>query len=531
MDLHQQIGTFSPLCEDDRIMRTNMVYFWMKTVLILVMAIFFSRVIFLTVIMGDHFGNLAQGNMIGKQKLNPIRGVISDKNGKPLAMNIDYLGRTVRFYPGGEITASIVGYLGKPSENDLKDCAVCNPEMTVGKAGIEKSFQNDLVGQPGEALVQESADGKNKIEIKRTESVAGKNIQTNIDIELQKTAFLAIKNKLQEIGKSGAVIITRVSGEVLALVSVPSFDPNLFIQNGKRSDFGGDFKDVDSLLNDSVAKPLFNRAVSGNFAPGSVYKLVLAIGALEEGKISKTTEIMDTGEIKIGEYRFGNWYLDKYGQTEGLVNVVKAITRSNDIFFYKTGEALGADSLISWSKRFGLGEKTGIDLPGEAEGFVPTPYWREKTLGERWFLGNTYHMAIGQGDLMTTPIQINRMTSEAVSGLICNPVLVGKGVCSDQKFNPKNIETILEGMKGACSPGGTGFPLFAYAGKIFCKTGTAQKGGKESLSNAWISVVIPKGTDVRNWVVMTILIEEGGEGSAVAGPVAKEIVPYILDKM
>src|SRR3989339_910022 len=506
-------------------------YSWSQILLILIMAIFFSRVIFLTVIMGDHFGDLAQGNMIGKQKLDPIRGVISDKNGKPLAMNIDYMGRTIRFYPGGETVAAIVGYLGKPTESDLEDCAFCNPEMPVGKAGIEKSFQNDLVGQSGEAIVQETADGKSKTEIKRTESVPGKNIQTNIDIELQKTAFMAIKNKLQEVGKSGVVIVARVSGEVLALASVPSFDPNLFIQNGKRSEFGGDSKDVDSLLNDSAAKPLFNRAISGNFAPGSVYKLVPAIGALEEGKISRATEIMDTGEIKIGEYRFGNWYLDKYGQTEGLVNVVKAITRSNDIFFYKTGEALGADSLISWTKRFGLGEKTGIDLPGESEGFVPTPYWREKTLGERWFLGNTYHMAIGQGDLMTTPLQINRMTAEAVSGLSCNPVLVGGGVCTDQKFNPKNIATVLEGMKGACSPGGTGFPLFEYAGKIFCKTGTAQKGGKESLSNAWISVVVPKGADVRSWVVMTVLIEEGGEGSAVAGPVAKEIVPYILDKM
>ncbi len=481
--------------------------------------------------MGDHFGELAQGNMIGKQKLDPIRGVISDRKGKPLAMNIDYLGRTIRFYPGGETTASIVGYLGKPSENDLKECVVCNPEMTVGKAGIEKSFQNDLVGQPGEAIVQETADGKSRTEIKRTESVPGKNIQTNIDWELQKTAFLAVKNKQKEVGKSGAVVISKVNGEVLALVSVPSFDPNLFIQNGKRSDFGGDFKDVESLLQDSVAKPLFNRAISGDFAPGSVYKLVPAMGALEEGKISKTMEIMDTGEIKIGEYRFGNWFLDKYGQTEGLVNVVKAITRSNDIFFYKTGEALGADSLISWTKRFGLGEKTGIDLPGESEGFVPTPYWREKTLGERWFLGNTYHMAIGQGDLMSTPLQINRMTAEAVSGLICNPMLVGKGTCSDQKFNPKNIATVLEGMKGACSPGGTAFPLFEYAGKIYCKTGTAQKGGKDALSNAWMSVVIPKGADVLEWIVVTILIEEGGEGSAVAAPVAKEIVPYILDKM
>ncbi len=501
---------------------------WAKMALVLVMALVFSRVFFLTTVMGGHFGDLAQGNMIRKEKLDPIRGVILDRHEKPLAMNIDYQGRTVRFYPGGEIISAVVGYLGKPSEGDLKGCSQCNPIMTLGKAGLEKSYQNELVGYPGEAVIQETADGKTKKIITQTESIPGKNLKTNIDLELQKEAFLALKNKFKEEGKSGAIIVAKVNGEVLALASVPSFDPNLFIADGKRSDFGGDYKNIQSLLDDTVGKPLFNRAISGDFAPGSVYKLIPAMGALEEGKIKSDYEIQDTGEIKIGEYRFGNWYLDQFGKTEGLVNVAKAISRSNDIFFYKMGEALGADSLISWTKRFGLGAKTGIDLPGESDGFVPTPYWREKTLGERWFLGNTYHMSIGQGDLMTTPIQINRMTAEAVSGMSCDPMIVGSVACGDQKFNPKNIATILEGMKGACSPGGTAPALFEYAGKIYCKTGTAQVGAKDTLSNAWISVVVPKGSDVREWVVITVLIEEGGQGSAVAAPIAKEILPYLM---
>lgn len=504
------------------------IYIWSKMVLVLVMAMIFSRVFFLTTVMGDHFGDLAQGNMIRKEKLDPIRGVISDRNGKPLAMNIDYQGRTIRYYPGGELISSIVGYLGKPSENDLKECALCNPIMTLGKAGLEKSYQNDLVGFPGEAVVQETADGKTRKVITKTDSIPGKNLKTNIDLELQKEAFLALKNKYKEEGKSGSIIVAKVNGEVLALASVPSFDPNLFIANGKRSDFGGDYKDVESLLKDELGKPLFNRAISGDFAPGSVYKLVPAMGALEEGKINKDTEIQDTGEIKIGDYRFGNWYLDQFGKTEGMVNVAKAISRSNDVFFYKMGEALGADSLIAWSKRFGLGEKTGIDLPGESNGFLPTPYWREKSLGERWFLGNTYHLSIGQGDLMTTPIQINRLTAEAVSGMVCDPMIVGSVACGDQKFNPKNIATVLQGMREACSPGGTASPLFDYAGKIYCKTGTAQVGSKDTLSNAWMSVVVPKGSEVKEWIVITVLIEEGGQGSTVAAPVAKEILPYLM---
>lgn len=509
-------------------MAKSAIYFWTKTFLILAMAVGFSRVFFLTTVMGDHFGDLAQGNMIRKVKLDPIRGVINDRNGKPLAMNIDYKGRTLRFYPGGETVASLVGYLGKPSELDMKECGICNPEMTIGKAGLEKYYQDDLMGLPGEVTIQETADGQKKIEVNKVESVPGQNIQTNIDLELQKEAFIALKNKLKEVGKSASIVVAKVNGEVLALASLPSFDPNLFVTEGKRSDFGGDYKDIDSLLKDTEGKPLFNRVLSGDFAPGSVYKLIPAMGALEEGKIIKDSVIEDTGEIKIGEYRFGNWYLDKYGRTEGAVNIVKAIARSNDIFFYKMGEALGADSLIAWTKRFGLGEMTGIDLPGESSGFVPTPYWREKNLGERWFLGNTYHLAIGQGDLMATPLQINRMTATAVSGWSCDPAIVGSGACTDQKLNPKNIALLLEGMKAACSPGGTAFPLFEYAGKIFCKTGTAQKGSKDTLSNAWMSVVVPKGADPKQWIVITVLIEEGGEGSAVAAPVAAELLPYLL---
>jgi len=504
------------------------IYFWGRLILILAMAIGISRVLFLTTVMGRYYDDLANENMIRIERLDPVRGVISDRNGKPLAMNIDHQGRTQRFYPGGETVASIVGYLGKPETADLKDCSNCGLEMLFGKAGLEKQYQKELLGFPGEMTVQEAASGQDVIEISRVESLPGKNFTTNVDLELQKLAFLALKNKLGEVGKSGAMVVAKVNGEILALVSIPSFDPNLFVPEGKRSDFGGDFKDVASLISDIEKKPLYNRAVSGDFAPGSVYKLVPAMAALEEGKINKDSTILDTGEIKVGGSRFGNWYLDKYGKTEGQIGIIRAIARSNDIFFYKMGEALGADALVSWSEKFGLGEKTGIDLPGESLGFVPTPYWREKTLGDRWYLGNTYHLAIGQGDLMATPVQINRMTSGVISGLSCSPKLVGKVECLDLRLGKKNVALVLEGMKEACSPGGTAFPLFEFAGKIYCKTGTAQKGAADTLSNAWVSVVVPKGVDVREWIVVTILLEEGGEGSSVAAPVAAEIMPYLL---
>ncbi len=507
------------------------IFYWGQTIMVLVMAVGLSRLLFLTTVMGGHYDELATGNMIRKEALKPVRGVISDRLGKPLAMNIEYQGRTQRFYPGGETIAGVVGYLGLPDSGDLQDCPKCDSQLPLGKTGLERQYQMELIGEPGSTTVQETASGQEKIEIARVDSQPGKNLTTNLDLELQKLSFLALKTKLGEVGKSGAVVVARVSGEVLALVSAPSFDPNLFVPGGKRSDFGGDFKDVESLIKEVEKKPLYNRATAGDFAPGSVYKLVPAIAALEEGKINRDSSILDTGEIKVGGSRFGNWYLDEYGRTEGEVNIVKAISRSNDIFFYKMGEALGADPLVAWSEKFGLGEKTGIDLPGESAGFVPTPYWREKVLGDRWYLGNTYHMAIGQGDLMTTPIQVNRMTAGIVSGLGCGPRLVGRASCLDLRLSPKNINIVLEGMKAACSPGGTAFPLFEYAGRIYCKTGTAQKGSKESLANAWVSVVVPKGSSVKDWVVVTVLVEEGGQGSVVAGPVAKEITAYILDKL
>lgn len=503
-------------------MAENKPFVLTRLILVLLFALGFSRVFFLTVFMGGHFSDLAKGNMIRVEQTEAKRGVITDKNGKNMAMNIENNGKVVRFYPMGEVVAGIVGYVGKPTDSNV------NGDVLVGRDGLESEYQDRLAGTPGEKVIEETAQGTKKTEIVRKEPVAGENLVTNIDLTVQQTAYFALKNALETHGKSGAIVVSTVDGRTLALVSAPSYDSNLFISDGKRSDFGGDFKDVEDLLSNTDKKPLFNRAVSGDFAPGSVYKLVPALAALEEGKLTKSTLIQDSGEIVIGNYRFGNWLLDSYGQTEGQINVVKAIARSNDIFFYKTGELLGVDLLVKWSKELGLGEKTGIDLPGEASGFVPTQYWREKTTGTKWYLGDTYHLAIGQGDLMATPLQINRMTAAVVSGLKCSSRLVGTAECTDLKIKDSDRQVVLEGMMAACSTGGTAYPLYSYGGKIYCKTGTAQKGGEDTEPNAWLSMVIPVGDDVKNWVVVTVLVEEGGEGSAVAAPVAKELVPLFI---
>jgi len=501
----------------------------LKGLVAIILAFGLSRSLFLTIVMGGYFKELAEKNIVRTEVLVPVRGVISDRTGKPLVMNIENDRQVVRFYPAGEMAAAITGYVGSMSEGDLDNCHEdCLVEIGVGKAGLEKAYDGKLRGTPGEVVVEESAGGDVSKEIIRVESVSGENISTNIDLELQKELFVALKTALESSGKSGVAVAARVNGEVLALVSLPSYDPNLFIAGGKRSDYGGEFKDVADLIGDEEKKPLFNRAVSGEFAPGSVYKLVPALAALAEGKIEKSTLIADTGEIVIGEYRFGNWYLDKYGRIEGDINVEKALSRSNDVFFYRVGERLGVDLLSSWSSKLSLGESTGIDLPGESLGLVPTQYWKEKNMGTKWFLGDTYHMSIGQGNLMSTPIQINRMTSSVVSSWKCKLKLVGKEFCEDLKLQDEDRLVVLDGMMAACSDGGTAYPLFDYGGKIYCKTGTAQHGGEKDEPHAWVSVVVPKGDDPRNWIVLTVLIESGGEGSAVAAPVAAEVMPYLM---
>ena len=501
----------------------------LKMVLVLVMAVVVSRSVFLVLVMGKYYQELAADNMIKRVRLDPVRGVITDKEGKALAMNMEYEGKTIRHYPYGEMLAPVIGYLSKPTEEELKNCeGGCQRDLLLGKAGLEKEYQSRLYGTAGEEIIEETASGQKLSSVSRVEPVNGENLKTNLDLQLQKQFYAALKKALEKSGVSGSVVVAKVSGEVLALVSLPSFDDNLFVLEGKRSDYGGEFKSVADLLADETKKPLFNRVVSGDFAPGSVYKLLPALAALEEKKIDKMTKIVDTGEIKIGEYRFGNWLLDKYGRTEGEIDVVTALSRSNDIFFYKIGEMLGVDKLVSWTSKLGLGELTGIDLPGESEGFLPTPLWREKTTGAKWFLGNTYHMSIGQGDLMATPLQINRMTAAVVGDQSCTLRLVGQGECTKLGVSESSRRVVLEGMKAACEPGGTAFPLFDWAGKLYCKTGTAQHGGKDDLPHAWVSVVVPRGEKVADWLVVTVLVESGGEGSAVAAPVAAEVMPYLL---
>ncbi|MDO8452140.1 MAG: penicillin-binding protein 2 [bacterium] len=526
-----------------------------------------ARLFDLQVIRGSYFQALAEGNRIRRIPIKAPRGEILDRNGEVLARNIprynaakfstggviidlteisreeafkiqteendstSLIVDVSREYPLGAAAAHLLGYVNEASSTEKGKEIVCPEEQKsayarvyeigdlVGRGGVEEEYECILRGVNGEELVEVDARGRIVRSIGRKEPIAGRSLKLSIDAALQRVSFEALENAPNELGtgplrESGGVVrgasltTDASSGEVLALVSAPSYDPSTLGNN------------YEQLLKDEN-QPLFNRAIGGIYPPGSTYKIVTATAGLEEGVINRDTKFDDKGFISVGPYTYRNWFYTQYGRVEGEINIVKAITRSTDTFFYKIGEDLGVDRLVNWSKRFGLGEKTKIDLPREAEGLVPDPTWKEKVQNERWFLGNTYHMSIGQGDLLATPLQVNHMASViANGGKLCRPHLLldTPSGCADLKIKEETLQLIKEGMVGACSTGGTAYPLFNFEPKVACKTGTAQFSGEKT--HAWLTAFAPVDNPQ---IVVTVLVEEGGEGSRVAAPVAKEV--------
>ncbi len=322
--------------------------------------------------------------------------------------------------------------------------------------------------------------------------------------------------------KKGTVIAMKPkTGEILTLVSTPSFNPQVF-ENDSQTEIKKYLKDP--------THPLFNRATEAAYPPGSIFKLYIATGALEEKKIDEDYKIVDTGEIEAGPLKFGNWYFLQYGKTDGEVNIVKGIQRSNDIFFYKIGSLLGPERMKYWAERFGFDRRTDLPLE-QAEGMIPSPYWKAEVIKDRWYLGDTYNLSIGQGFLLVTPIQVAQSTAAfANNGILCSPQLLKNPPpkCKNLNISKKTLDLMHEGMKQACATGGTGWPLFDFSTatgsakiSVSCKTGTAESQSKESQPHAWITTYAPSENPE---VVVTVLVENGGEGSSVAGPIAKEVL-------
>ena len=511
----------------------------LKGILLVAILIISLRLIQLQVVEGSRHLMRAEENRIITRRIAASRGVIRDRNDKVLtrniptykklksgttlaqgqfetitkeeALNTQALGETIFFdisrdYLFDKTMASVIGYISEANIDDLS--SLDNdyfPGDLIGKAGIEKSFQESLRGTPGLEYIEVSSSGQVQRVIGEINPIVGNDIVLSIDLGLQEALYQALE------GYSGAgIAINPQNGEILALVSRPTYNPN----------------NISEYL-ESEDLPFFNRAISGAYPPGSIYKPITLTAGLEEERIVATDTIEDTGEIVVNEFRFGNWLYDRTGGTEGLVDAIKALQRSNDIYFYKVGEMIGVEKLAEWSRLFGLGSKTDIELPGEIAGLVPDPLWKERTTGDRWYLGNTYHMAIGQGDLQVTPIQMaSALSVIANQGRLCTPQIIkdSKTSCKELGISSETISVIKEGLIAVCQPGGTASRWSNFKPQVACKTGTAQYGGiNNDNTHAWFTVFAP--TDNPE-ILVVILLEGAGEGSEFASPVALEVLDY-----
>lgn len=427
----------------------------------------------------------------------------------------------------------ILGYTGKINNKEL---AKSGDEYLlidyIGKMGIEYFWENELKGVNGKKQIEVDALGKEKKIINEEPAQDGHNLVLSLNIEVQKKLEEAVAAELDiiKLKKASAIVMDPNNGEIIAMVSLPAYNNNVFARGISTEEY--------HALADDPDNPLFNRSVSGEYPSGSVIKPVMAAAALEEGIINENTTVNSTGGIRIKEWYFPDWKAGGHGTT----NVKKAIAESVNTFFYYIGggyeqfTGLGVDRINKYGKLFGLYSQSGIDLPGEADGFLPTKEWKESAKGESWYVGDTYHLAIGQGDLLVTPLQVANYTSVFANGgrlyrphlikqlLTDNDQIVGDiqpEVIRENFIKDDNIRIVREGMRKTITSG-SAQSLQAIPVEVAGKTGTAQLSGDKH-PEAWFTGFAPYNNPE---IVITILLEEGGEGSSVAVPIAKDVLAW-----
>ncbi len=583
-------------------------------VCLLVVGILVSRLMYLQVVGHEVFSTLSQNNRLRLKSLAPIRGLIYDRRGRILAENVasyrleitreevvdleatlqalrgvvslsddevarfrralkrkrkfeevplkfnlddnevavfavnrhrfpgvDIAARLTRHYPYGASTAHVLGYMGRIDEQDLLSLDETNYRNTshIGKLGVERAYEAELHGQVGFKQVEVNVQGRELRELEKQAPVPGKNIYLHLDIDLQIAAEDALGDN------AGAVVaIDPQTGGVLAFVSKPSYDPGLFIHGISTQDY--------QALSTAEDKPLINRALSGQYPPGSTVKPMIGLAGLEYGQATMN----DTVHCK-GFYRLPNdnhRYRDWKKQGHGKVGVQAAIVESCDVFFYDLAYRMGIVKMSGFLKHFGLGERTGIDIAGEKTGILPTPEWKSKRLKMPWYPGETLIAGIGQGYMLATPLQLAHATAALAVGKRYQPQLTAalqEAGQAPEQISPellgvlpvKNAEhwqqikiamrDVLHGEKGTAKASARGAD-YIYAGK----TGTAQvisisqdeeydedkiakKHRDHALFIAYAPFEAPK-------IAIGIIVENGGSGSSAAAPVARKVFDRFL---
>ncbi len=443
--------------------------------------------------------------------------------------------RTRRHYPHGDTFAHVLGHVGRINARDIERVDTANYRGTarIGKTGIERQYEEILHGTTGFRHDEVNAQGKFIRELSRVPPVSGTSLVLTVDLQLQRTAIEAMGDN------TGAIVaIDPRNGEVLALVSLPTFDPNPFVNGISRRDY--------ALLRDNPLRPLFNRAVQGQYPPGSTIKMLTALAGLEAGTITPRQKMYATGYYQIPNdpRKYRDW--NRAGH--GWIDLADAIARSSDVYFYDLAYKTGIDRLAPMFRRFGLGSRTGIDLPGEAAGLTPSRQWKRKRYDKRWFPGETLISAIGQGYMLATPVQLAKMTAcIATRGRCPQPHLLKQRLPGDsgtppataariELSDPKHWTVIIDAMRKVITdPHGTGRRIRdGLKWPIAGKTGTSQVFGlkededydaetlERHLRDHALFVGYAPVEDPR--IAVAVIVEHGGHGGVTAAPIGRRII-------
>ncbi|CUH94832.1 putative membrane protein [Propionispora sp. 2/2-37] len=440
--------------------------------------------------------------------------------------------QSVRNYVNKELGVHLLGYVGEISESELEDRKNDGYQSgdIVGKFGLEKVYDKEIRGIDGGAQVEVDVTGRPVRMMGKKEPVLGNSLVLTIDSRIQKAAERAMDNQLNYLQKrlgnvnakaGAAVVMNPQTGEILAMVSRPAFNPNLF--NG-----GISVKDWQAI-NDNPFNPMQNRTINAEYPPGSAFKIVTGAAALELGKVTPEEKILDTGR---------HWIIPKgnsHGAALGWIDFNVALAKSDNVYFYEMGNRIGIDNLEKWARAFGLGAPTGINLPHESEGLVANRKYKEEVYGEDWYLSETFDAAIGQGFQLATPLQMASLISQVANGghryrpYVVSKIISPNGdtvktfapeVLGNVRISERNLSAIRNALKDVTSPSGTaGYIFEGFPVPIAGKTSTAENPHGDD--HGWFVAYGPFDNPT---VAVAVVIEQGGYGSDAAAPIARKIM-------
>ncbi|WDS35744.1 MAG: penicillin-binding protein 2 [Pseudoxanthomonas sp.] len=478
-----------------------------------------------------------------------IKPKLSEEEIAALAVNrwrfpgVEVVPYLTRHYPYGALTAHIIGYVGRVDEADLQQLGEVNSALThTGKTGLERYYETQLRGKVGYEKVETNVEGRALGVIGRVPAQAGTDLKLSIDIRLQQAMTEAFGQY-----EGAAVAMDPRTGEILAMVSLPSFDTNLFVNGISSRDF--------KALNDNPSRPQFNRLVLGGVAPGSTIKPMMGLAGLDSGTRKPQDRILSTGMFYLPGVSRG--WGDSHRGGHGWTDLRKSIAQSVNTYYYKLAIDMGITKVDEYMTKYGFGSPTGIDLTGEIGGIVPSPAYKMKSRKEGWFPGDTVNIAIGQGDWKVTPLQLVRAVSGIADGQLRTPHLVmdqrtgfdqswqptTRGPIKPISDNPGNVQWVREGMMDTMRPGGTGYAITGGAPyQMAGKTGTAQVASRKGTA-----AVDPRSLPMHlrhrglfegyapaeaPTIAVAVAVEAGGFGTSSAAPIARKIFDaWLLGKM